>query len=207
MHTSAWTVEHGDDYRNKYDTLSFKKVQKIIDDILKVYFQKGKYPSYLISCIMQIKSSLRVAELGGYNGFHALTTMQSLPKARITSWINYDLSRIAKKLTKKALKNYPYKFKLLNKPFYEESTDPADLFYSSKTLEHMRLQEAKDCISHMSNCRFQVHIVDWFKADDTHVIEDNSHEALIKHFKFLGYNIVDAQDHGFCSLLFAERKQ
>ena len=203
----AWTKQHGDDYRRKYPTLTFKQKQHITNQVLRSNFQQSKYPSFLISCIKQIHGSLKVAELGGYNGAQALDVMISFEQSKIQSWVNYDISKVAKRITRVELRFFPYEFKLLNQPFYEEFIDECDLFYSSKTLEHVSLEEAKKILAHMKDCSYQVHIVDWWKADDMHVIDSDAHDVLVECLVGLGYRMVDAQNHGYCSLLFAEKQQ
>lgn len=201
-----WTKKHGDNYRKIYDSLSWERNRDLIDSVQAHNIQVSQYPAFLLRCLDQIKQKeLRVAELGGFDGYQALTVMESVDKK--FCWVNYDLSRIAVLLTQKGLKKHNYHIILLDKPFCETEIVPEsfDLFYSSKTLEHVKLQEALAIITHMRRCIYQIHIVDWFKADDMHVIEDGCHNKIKMHLISLGYTLRHCLETPASSLFFAER--
>jgi len=202
----VWTKTHGENYRKKYQSFTFEQKQKITDMVLKHYFQVSDYPSFLISCINKLKKlSLHVCELGGYDGYQALTVMNDTKKK--VCWTNHDISVVAEYFTKKELQDKPYSFKLLTAPFYSCELEEYDLFYSSKTLEHLSSEEAFKCLEYTRDCRWQVHIVDWFKCDDMHVL-DSDHEELTEWFNSNGYRLIDCQDfNGLRSNFFAEKKR
>ena len=201
----VWTKSLGDNYRKKYPNFTFKQKQKITDMVLKHYFQVSDYPSFLISILNKLsQKQVRVCELGGYDGYQAYTAMKDTNKK--LKWTNYDISLIAQFLTKKELRSKPYSFRLLTEPFYSGKLEECDLFYSSKTLEHLSKEEAIKCLDHTKGCRWQVHIVDWFKSDDMHVL-DSDHAELSEWFGSNGYRLVDCQDFVGCrSNFFAEKK-
>ena len=201
----VWTKTHGNNYRKRYQNFTFKQKQKITNVVLKHYFQVSDYPSYLISCLNKLPAKqIRVCELGGYEGYQALTVMENVDKQ--LKWTNHDISLVAEYLTKKELHEKPYSFRLLTEPFYTQKLEAYDLFYSSKTLEHLSKEEALKCLEYTKDCRWQIHIVDWFKADDMHVL-DSDHEELAGWFTGNGYRLVDCQDFGGGrSNFFAEKK-
>jgi len=196
------TQEHGDRSRKHYDGLDFSQKKQINNYILKHLYQVSDAPTYLLKCLKKIcDSELRVTELGGYDGCQAYKVFQNYSQIR---WDNYDFSEIAEYFTVKQLKKYKYCFHLLNQAFTDTVIE-GDLFYSSKTLEHFRFREILKILSHTQNFRYQVHVIDWFWRDDTHVVEFNAHPQLIRHLQVLGYKIVDEYFHPERSHIYAMR--
>ena len=177
----------GNAYREQYPSMCFADKKACMDEVLKQYFQLVHPPRFLFSSIYQTKRrDLRVVELGGYDGTQALDILQSYPQM---SWVNYDISRVAAENTRPELAEYNYRIVVLEKPFIEYTLEPFDLFYSSKTLEHLTLTEAMETLTHTQQAKHQVHIVDWFwRKDDTHVIEPDSHNQLTRHLERLHYH-------------------
>jgi len=207
MSKYLWTKKHGDNYRQIYDKLSFKKIQDLTDSVQLHNYQVSQYPFFLLDCLEQIKEkTLRVAELGGYDGYQALTVMQSIKKQ--FTWTNFDISKISKQITQKELTNKDYRFTYLTQPFYKtQINEEFDLFYSSKMLEHIKLAEVLETLRHMRHCKYQIHIVDWFKNDDMHVIEQGSHKPIAEHLKSLGYKLNVEAEYSASSIFFAEKQQ
>ena len=173
-----------------------------MDLILKQHVQLVKPATFLLQCLVQIGDlNLRVIELGGYDGTHALQVLKLCPNI---SWVNYDISEVAVNETRSELANYKYRVVVLDKPFSEYSLRSFDLFYSSKTLEHLRLREVLRTLDATKMAKHQIHIVDWFWRNDTHVIESGEHNNIILHLKALGYQMRrifknESQSRIFCS--------
>ena len=198
----VWTRQDGDTYREVYPTYSFKQKQQIMDSILKVHMQPVEPAIFLLYCLALIgKPVLRILELGGYDGSHALDVLKLYPES---SWLNYDISEVAVKLTRSKLKNFNYCAAVLNQPFINEKLNDFDLFYTSKMLEHMTLEEVKQTLNATKQAKYQVHIIDWFWKDDTHVIAPNSHKAIINHLESLGYMINHVEETKRQSCIFAQ---
>ena len=206
MSQYLWTKKHGDNYRKTYANLTFQQIQDLTDSVQTHNYQVSQYPFFLLSCLEQIKNkTLNVAELGGYDGYQALTVMETLQKQ--FTWTNYDISKNVDKITQPELVNHNYKIVTLTKPFFETYVPTFDVFYSSKTLEHVCLKEVLAILTHMKTCKHQIHIIDWFKNDDMHIIEDGSHNIIVEHLKSLNYKITSEINHPVSSLIFAEHKQ
>jgi len=198
----VWTRQDGNMYREVYPTYSFKQKQQIMNSILKVHIQPVEPAIFLLYCLALIgKPVLRVVELGGYDGSHALDVLKLYPEF---SWLNYDISEVAVKLTRFKLKKFNYSITLLNQPFINETLKDFDLFYTSKTLEHLTLEEVKQTLTATRKAKYQVHIIDWFWDDDTHVIEPKSHSAIINHLAMLGYEIQHVDKLPWQSHIFAQ---
>jgi hypothetical protein len=202
--TFEWTQEHGDRYRKGYDKLSFTDKQFIYNKLLSTYLQMPDEPSYLLFCLERLnKPKAEVIELGGYDGAQALTVLTKYPQM---VWRNYDLSIAARYFTQRKLSHYPYLFHLLKAPFTEAELPEADMFYTSKTLEHFRWHEIISILNKTKHIPFQVHVVDWFWRDDTHVVEQNYHVELVRHLKHCGYKVMDEFSHPERTHIFAGKK-
>lgn len=202
----VWTQAHGDRYRASYDNLTFTDKQYIQNYILSQYQQLPGKPDYLLKCLDRIgQGDLIIVELGGYDGTHASHVLAEWPDM---IWHNYDFSVIAQRFTypvHPSLRDANYWFELLNHPFIKTPLPAyANLFYTSKTLEHFRWREIEQIIQHTKNIRYQVHVIDWFWRDDTHVVEQNCHQELVRLLKNMHYRIRDEYIHPERSHVFAE---
>ena len=198
-----WTKKLGDRYRTRYPSLSFKKKQRIMDLVLKKHFQVVQPPHFLFNCLSQIEPCC-VVELGGYDGTQALDILESYPN---TSWVNYDISATVTDITRSELEEYNYRLVILKKPFPEYDLGNFDLFYTSKTLEHMSLDEVLETLSATRKAKYQVHIIDWWWKDDTHVIERGKHDAIIRHLEALGYTMRTVVKRKLQSRIFCSRDE
>ena len=200
-----WTQEHGDRYRQHYDALTFKDKQWIMDRILAKYLQVVDDPVYLFACLESLnRRNLNVLELGGYDGQQALKALEQYPEA---GWTNCDISKVAQYFTKPELKDKNYTFILLEKPFPSGlSLSGFDLFYTSKMLEHLRWREAEELFDATKYIPLQVHVIDYFWKDDTHVLEKESYSKVIPALRNRGYRLVNkVGDESRLNLFMAHR--
>lgn len=199
-----WTEQLGDKYRAQYPALSFEKKKRIMDLVLQNQLQIVVPPRFLFKCLSQIKQrNLHIVELGGYDGTHALDVLESYPNM---SWVNYDISATVSDITRSELEKYNYRLAILDQPFNKQALGNFDLFYSSKTLEHMSIGEVQETLSATRKAKYQVHIVDWFWKDDTHVIERGKHDEIIRHLEALGYAIRHVDKYESQSRIFCYRE-
>lgn len=195
-------MQHGDLYREAYPDYSFEQKQHVMNLLLKQHVQLVKPATFLLQCLTLVDvDNLNVAELGGYDGTHAYQVLKLFPHV---SWVNYDISQVAANLTRPELADYNYRVVVLNKPFTEYDLGNFNLFYSSKTLEHMRFEEVGQTLTAAQTAKHQVHVVDWFWKDDTHVIEQGRHDNIVVHLETLGYKMRrtfknEYQSRIFCS--------
>jgi hypothetical protein len=197
-----WTQGHGDRYRDAYDRLTFRQKQHVHNTILRHYLQVVEPPRYLLHWLPRLGlTAPTVMELGGYDGTQALHVVSTRPGAQ---WHNYDLSACAQFFTKPGLADLGYTFHLLDAPFWFEDLPQADVFYTSKTLEHFRWREIQSILNKTKHIRYQIHIIDWFWRDDTHVVEGNLHQELVRHLKHCGYRLRDEFMHPERSQIVAE---
>ena len=196
-----WSKKHGDNYRHIYGSLTFEQKQKVTNAVLTHYFQVSDDSIYFEQCLNKIPDKkLTVIELGGYDGYQAQQIQEENPGV---SWHNYDISAVAKYLSDQKHHGSKYIFHLLNKPFWDAILPKADVFYTSKTIEHLTLNEVKRVLEKTQNCKWQIHIIDWFWDDDMHVIEGNQHKQIISTLKKLHYKILESNNMIDRSYIFA----
>ncbi len=189
MVDGKWSKVDGDHYREIYDCLSFNEKVEFQDKVLTRYHQVSDFPGYILEMLYYsgFHPKLNILELGGYNGVQAAIVLSHFPNY---SWTNCDVSKVAKERTVPLLKDKNYKFKLLDKSFSETPLEEEyDLFYSSRTLEHMRLSEVLKTIDKTSNIPGQIHIIDYFWNEDTHVLEEDSEKTITDAFTGNGYHV------------------
>lgn len=190
-------------YRQRYPHLSFAEKQQLMDAVLQHHFQIVCPPRFLLACLSQLgRQDLRIVELGGYDGSHAADVLDVYPAM---CWVNYDISHIAANLTRPELATYHYAIEVLEQPFSTYDLGQFDLFYSSKTLEHLTIREVLDTLTATHHAAHQVHIIDWFWRDDTHVIEKGTHDTIIAHLQRLGYTMRTVVKERYQSRIFCSR--
>ena len=171
-------------YRRGYP-YPFVYKQILTNHLLENYLQTPTHPQYLLERLEKVEAPLRIVELGGYNGVQALEVLRRHPQHR---WSNYDISFLAGLVTHPELAGYNYNFQLLDEPFYKLHLD-MDVFYTSRTLEHFQLREVYKILDATKHAGMQAHHVDWWRKEDTHVIELDSHKRIVDHLEENGYEL------------------
>lgn len=184
-------------FRREYDKLTFHEMQRFKSELQRnIKLQHCSKPDFFVSCLATIKkklgrSDVKVLELGCYDGFIALEVLKKNPTLK---WIGYDISYTAKERVIPELETFDFTFILLHNHFYETSfSEDFDVFFSSCTLEHLRLREVLAIFSKTARIKFQVHTIDWRRTEsDTHVLEPDSHSQINSYLKTLGYTMLYA---------------
>jgi hypothetical protein len=185
-----WSNIDGNRYRAQYDTYTFAEKQAIYNTIISSYNQHSGCPYHLFEYLGTLNHQhLNIFELGGYDGFHAYNVFLNFPHYR---WVNYDLSLCVAPLTRPQLLDYNYRLHILDEPF-TTPPDDMDLFYTSYTLEHLRLHEVLDILDATRHILHHVHLIDYVWADDTHVLELDSEDAIIQWYQRHGFDVTTSR--------------
>jgi len=164
------------EYRQKYNNLTFKEKKRIHEGWEKVYPQtffpsKSAFCKICINMILEevVKEKLKILEVGTYDGKMALHILTVFPTF---IWIGYD---ILNRPIESALVKYDFKRIILDKEIYETNLDKDyDIFYSGDTLEHFSSSEIIKIIDKTSFIPYQIHVVDFGRSgSDAHVMMFN----------------------------------
>lgn len=182
-----WTKKQADAYRDAYPSMSFKQVRATMSRVLTTYHQLSGPPLTLLELIMYWKlRGLRILELGGYDGFHALAVLTSY---RDFSWTNVEISPVAEARTKPGLQDLKYQCRVLDRWFWEWPLDEAyDVFYSSKMLEHLSLDQVVKTLDHTQDIPYHVHVIDFFHQEDTHVLPLGAYREVEQWYLSHGFD-------------------
>lgn len=197
-------------FRQEYQTLSFKEKQDFSSKMQRIWEQHCSRPTFFLSCLKTImeklnRSDVKVLELGCYDGSLAL---EVLKKHHNITWVGYDFSLVAQAKVKAELSHFKFSFVLLHTYFYQiaVTTEQPDVFFTSHTLEHMRLREVLAILDKTADTKFQVHTIDWVRGGlNTHVLESDSYAKIKKHLRNLGYIILQDSYADHQTYIFAER--
>ncbi len=196
----VWTRKDSDAYRRSYPDLTFGEVRDIQDKVICEYHQLSDAPFTLLEFLLPRKiHGLKVLELGGYDGFHALAILTHYPDY---TWTNVDISPIARERMRPPLADLPYRCEILPDYFWNwPLNDRYDLFYSSKTLEHMSIERVLKTLDHAQDIPYHIHIIDLFRNTDTHILDRGAMKTIKEWYLCHGFNANFGEYYGNRRLL------
>jgi len=180
LDTAGWNDDF-DWLRANYRNLTFNDLKRLSEIWLKRYPVQRYYDrEFVVSCFRRImselhKDSLRVVELGGYNGELALEMSEVFPRL---DWLNIE---IIQHEPLAGLDRYKYREYVLLQQIWDDGVDISgrDVFVSFDTLEHFPNDEFEKIVLYLSMNRprfliLKIPILDqgqrWSGKSDSHLL-------------------------------------
>ncbi len=141
----SW-IRYFDEWRERYDALTFHDVQRAYKQISRVFPDQRHFHSEpLKRFLSDFPSRLSVCELGGWDGGLASEIFEA--GANVAYWRNYDVADIPS-----VCDDPRYSVWLLHDWFWnQELPDVFDLFVSTHTIEHLSTRQFELVIQKLSS--------------------------------------------------------
>lgn len=171
--TSTTTRIDWNEWRDRYDTLTFAKQQSFYDRVYEEYPEQARFDVDALMALLQlVPGEPTIVELGGWNGGFAAEILRR--DRRIRSWTNHEISELAVRDSACADPRY---YGIVLHDWYWAHRHDADVLVASHVVEHLRLVDVVRAIL-ATDCRFmylQAPLEDrptsWHNYRGSHILE------------------------------------